>query len=98
MGAGYTIGLTLGGLHELLFTLFGHRNTLCAKIPFNCVERKILHPTLVNVVLHRDAEAFEGGMFVNVGLKRLALDVFFSLGFYWDDSFFCLDGEIYLAF
>ena len=27
-----------------------------AKVTFNCVERKILHPTLVNVVLHRDAE------------------------------------------
>ena len=54
---------------EKLFPLLRNRYTFGAKVTFNCVERKILHPTLVNVVLHRDAEAFEGGMFVNVGLK-----------------------------
>ena len=83
---------------QVLFPLLRNRYAFSAKVTFNCVKRNILHPTLVNVVLHRDAEAFEGGMFVNVGLKRFALDVFFSLSFYWDDSIFCLDGEIYLAF
>ena len=36
-------------------------------------------------------------MLVDVCLERFALDVFFSLGLYRNDSFFCLDREIYLA-
>ena len=57
------------GIFNRVFPLLRNRYTFGAKIPFNCVERKILHPTLVNVVHHRDAEAFEGRMFVNVDLK-----------------------------
>lgn len=43
-------------------------NAFCAKITFYGIKRDILHPALINVVQHRDAETFEVGMFVDVGL------------------------------
>lgn len=57
------------------FPLLRNRYTFGTKIPFNCVERKILHPTLVNVVLHRDAEAFENWMLVDVGAHGFVVAV-----------------------
>lgn len=47
---------------------------------FNGVERQVFHPTLVNVVQHRDAETFQIRMLVDICFERLHLDVFLGLG------------------
>lgn len=47
---------------------------------FNGVERQVFHPTLVNVVQHRDAETFQIRMLVDICFERLRLDVFLGLG------------------
>ena len=69
-------------------------NPFGAKKSFDCVQRKVLHPALVNVVQHREPEAFQVGMFVDVGLQGLCLDVFFGLGFDGDNALFGLDSEV----
>ena len=62
------------------------------------MERKIFHPTMVNVVQHGYAEAFQIRMPVYIGFERLGFDVLLCLGLNGDNSLFCLDSKVNLAF
>ena len=77
-----------------LFSVLRHWNPFSAEITLDCIERKVLHPVLINVVQHREPKAFQVGMFADEGLKGFGLDVFFGLDFNGDNSLFGLDGEV----
>ena len=82
----------------MLFALFWNGDAFGSKIAFYGVKGKVFHPSLVNVVFHRDAKAFQIGMLIDVGSHGLGLDVFLGFGFDGNDTLFGLDGEVNLDF